>query len=228
MFNYDVSDSFFVYLNEVNPDLAIIQECRYNRLENLPAQYEIFLPNHFTEEKVDNRIHFTLILSKDENSHREDIEELNKFDYSFLKMVRENNSLLAIHLPYRGNGDEDAFDKLLLAIRDSKADIICGDFNASSKKPNENYKFICDLIDNDNYINLWEEGMKEGIAKVIDYHGKPQKAKSGIFYRTYAGNTHIDYALAKKDECILKSIAIDNRTLAFTDHCGIIVDVDIV
>ena len=42
----------------------------------------------FSKEKIDNRIHFTLILCKDKTSQREDITELNKFDYSYLKMIQ--------------------------------------------------------------------------------------------------------------------------------------------
>lgn len=120
MFNYDAVGSFFKYLREINPDIAIIQECRFNRLDGLPTDYNILLPNNFSKEKIDNRIHFTLILCKDKTSQREDIKELNKFDYSYLKMTNGKSTLLALHLPYRGDGVEKEFDKLLENIR------ICG------------------------------------------------------------------------------------------------------
>jgi len=226
MFNYDAVGSFFKYLREINPDIAIIQECRFNRLDGLPTDYNILLPNNFSKEKIDNRIHFTLILCKDKTSQREDIKELNKFDYSYLKMTNGKSTLLALHLPYRGDGVEKEFDKLLENIRICDANIICGDFNASRKKPNENYNFMCDLVCNDGYVNLWEFGAKNRLAQIVDYSGEKILAEQDKEYRTYSGNTHINYFLAKNDAFALNSIMIDNRTLAFTDHCGIFVDLN--
>ncbi|MGN0318624.1 MAG: hypothetical protein ACI4E1_11910 [Lachnospira sp.] len=45
MFIYDVTGSFFDYLNEINPDIAVLQECRINRLDKLSSNYKIL----FTE-----------------------------------------------------------------------------------------------------------------------------------------------------------------------------------
>ena len=47
MFKYDAVGSFFKYLQEIDPDIAIIQECRFNRLDGLPIDYNILLPNNF-------------------------------------------------------------------------------------------------------------------------------------------------------------------------------------
>lgn len=60
------------------------------------------------------------------------------------------------------------------------------------------------------------------------FFGKKIKADSKKNkIRTFVGNRHIDYILAKKNFLNLKEIRIDFRTLAFTDHCGIILDFDI-
>ena len=66
-------------------------------------------------------------------------------------------------------------------------------------------------------------GLKEGKAYYIDYKGEKKKAQQGNFYRTFVGNTHIDYVLAKADIHLI-DIVIDMRTLAFTDHCAMIVN----
>lgn len=60
-------------------------------------------------------------------------------------------------------------------------------------------------------------------AYYIDYKGEKKKAHQGDFYRTFVGNTHIDYVLAKSDIHLI-DIIIDMRTLAFTDHCAMIVN----
>lgn len=87
-------------------------------------------------------------------------------------MTNGKSTLLALHLPYRGDGVEKEFDKLLENIRICDANIICGDFNASRKKPNENYNFMCDLVCNDGYVNLWEFGAKNRLAQIVDYSGE--------------------------------------------------------
>ena len=86
--------------------------------------------------------------------------------------------------------------------------------------------FMCDLVCNDGYVNLWEFGAKNRLAQIVDYSGEKILAEQDKEYRTYSGNTHIDYFLAKNDAFALNSIMIDNRTLAFTDHCGIFVDLN--
>ncbi|MPN27187.1 hypothetical protein SDC9_174614 [bioreactor metagenome] len=73
------------------------------------------------------------------------------------------------------------------------------------------------------YSNLWEQGLNEDKAFYIDYKGTKQKAtKDTPVYRTFVANRHIDYILGKQIN--FNTITIDMRTLAFTDHCAIIVD----
>jgi len=75
------------------------------------------------------------------------------------------------------------------------------------------------------YSNLWEKGLKEEKAYYKDYKGAEHNInkKNAIKnIRTFVGNTHIDYILGKEIE--LTKITIDMRTLAFTDHCAIIID----
>ena len=73
------------------------------------------------------------------------------------------------------------------------------------------------------YFNLWEQGLEKDKAFYIDYKGIEQKANKDIpLYRTFAGNTQIDYILGKTINLV--KISLDMRTLAFTDHCAIIVD----
>jgi len=85
------------------------------------------------------------------------------------------------------------------------------------------------LINSRNYyIDLWQEGINQEKAYYINFLGKTIKADSKKNkIRTFVGNRHIDYILAKKNFLNLKEIAIDFRTLAFTDHCGIIMNFDI-
>uniref|UniRef100_UPI004057AF0E endonuclease/exonuclease/phosphatase family protein n=1 Tax=Acetatifactor sp. TaxID=1872090 RepID=UPI004057AF0E len=226
MFNFDTSDNFYDYLEEIDPDIAIIQECRYNRLRENYSKYKVLFPENFTEKNVDSRIHFTLMLCKNRSSKREDAKFKNRFDYKNLKMISDQCSIFAVHLPYREKNVEVEFDKMLTTILESNAMMICGDFNASAKKPNENYQFLLDLIKYHNYVNLWEEGIKSEKASVIDYRGNRKLAEDKV-YRTYSGNTHIDYMLGKKGQVELESIIIDFRTLAFTDHCSIIAEVEV-
>ena len=90
------------------------------------------------------------------------------------------------------------------------------------------FNFVIDNSFND-YINLWQEGINQGKAYYIDFSGRKIKADSKEHFkiRTFVGNRHIDYVLAKKESLNLKEIRTDFRTLAFTNHCGIILDFDI-
>ena len=105
------------------------------------------------------------------------------------------------------------------------ADIICGDFNTSSKNTeSSNYKLYQKLIDK-GYCNLWETALCNEKTFYYNYKGEKLQADKDGFFRTFSGNTHIDYVLGKSD-LEIKEIVIDYRTLAFTDHTGIIIDVE--
>lgn len=225
MSNYDIDDSFYVYLKEIDPDIAIIQECRYKRVNN---DYKIILPKRFSKGTVDNRVHLTLALSKYDDYIREDIDLLKSFDYKFLKIINKNSdiSLTAVHIPLMKDNKQGEYNDLLSAIARNESKIICGDFNASSKrKESENYRFLEKLITQEGYVDLWSKGIETNKAFYINYRGEIIEADKNKFYRTFVGNTHIDYTLGKDKLINLKKIIIDTRTLAFTDHCSIIVEI---
>lgn len=227
MFNcYQANESFNIYIEEINPDIAIIQECRYNRLIGLNEKYKILLPNGYTEKDIDNRIHFTVALHR-ENADRENNNLLKKYGYTFLKMKMDDiNSILAVHIPLKNDELKNEYNILLNAIKNSKAELICGDFNASMKRNSSNYKFLRALIEEQEYFDLWSEGLNDDKSYYINYKGEELKAKKNTLYRTYIGNTFIDYILGKKKRVHFDKISIDTRTLSFTDHCGIIADVE--
>ena len=226
MFNYTVDDSFKIYLNEINPDIVAIQECRYKRIGNIGNEYKILLPNQFSESEINNRIHLTLVLSKDKNDHRKDIKTSGKYDYTFLQVENTIPLLTAVHLPMKCQAFAKEYEDLLNAISTSDSLIVCGDFNASLKKKTENWNFLQKLISDHDYSNLWDEGLTNNKAFFINYAGNKLPADKDKYYRTYVGNTHIDYVLAKRNLISLETITIDSRTLAFTDHCGIITEFD--
>ena len=75
------------------------------------------------------------------------------------------------------------------------------------------------------YLNLWEQGLAIGNAYYLDYSGEKKKAVKDVpIYRTFVRNRHIDYVLRKREILSPYTITIDMRTLAFTDHCAVIVD----
>lgn len=227
MFNcYQADDNFRKYIEEIRPDIAIIQEGRYNRLKTFKDQYEILLPNNYTEEKVDNRIRFTLALHHG-NVDKENDNSLKKYDYTFLKMrLNDINSIVAVHIPSKDDKFENEYNILLNKIKDSKSELICGDFNASGKKDNPNYRFLRELIEKQEYLDLWSEGLNGNKSYYINYKGEEIKAEKNTLYRTYIGNTFIDYILGRKNCVHFDKILIDTRTLSFTDHCSIIADID--
>ena len=229
MFNfYQADDSFNIYIEEIKPDIAIIQECRYNRLVGVNENYKILLPNGYTKNDIDNRIHFTLALHHG-NVDRENNSLLKKYGYTFLKMkVDDINSVLAVHIPLKDDKFENEYNILLNAIKNSNSKLICGDFNASMKKNSPNYRFLRELIEEQEYFDLWSEGLNDNKSYYINYKGKEIKAEKNILYRTYIGNTFIDYILGKKRWIHFDKILIDTRTLSFTDHCGIIADIEFV
>lgn len=217
MFNYQFDNSFYDYIDKINPDLTIIQEARFNRL--CDKNYPIIYPKGYDQSTIDSRIHLTIALSKKDWIRDNDVD-FGRCNYSHIGLKNNNLTLLGVHTPnIEDNIKMDCFFKKY------NTDIVCGDFNASSKKKESlNYKLYQQLINN-GYCNLWEKGLSNNMAYYYNYEGIKLKADKSKFFRTYSGNTHIDYVLAK-NTIKINEVAIDYRTLAFTDHCSIIVDIE--
>ena len=140
----------------------------------------------------------------------------------------EKYKFAGVHLPLidKKRENESKREKILSKIKESDSKIICGDFNACLN--NENQEYLKELLNDNGYIDLWQEGINQGKAYYLDFSGRKIKADSKKYkIRTFVGNRHIDYILAKKKFLNLKEIIIDFRTLTFTDHCGIVLDFDI-
>ena len=240
MFNLDADDSFYSYLDMIAPDIAFIQECRYNRINQkwLKGKYTIQCPEGL-KEPINSRWHLTLALRKTEPLSEkcpepEECSNPQKYDYRnvFLKYC-EGTQFAGVHLPLPDFDDEQGkkeYSDLLSKLKSSNSAILCGDFNASSN--NENQKFIESLCKSEEYIDLWREGLNQNQNKAyyIDFSGEIKQAniEKHLAIRTFIRNRHLDYVLAKKNFPIkLEKITIDYRTLAFTDHCGIIVDFNV-
>ena len=226
MFNFVIDNSFDDYLDLISPDIAFIQECRYNRINE---QYDAKWAGHF-EEPIDSRFRLSAAISKENEITKSKIDttDLN-YDYTCIFVEYEKNKFAGVHIPLidKEREKKSEREKLLSKIKESDAQIICGDFNACPD--NENQEYLEELLSENDYIDLWQEGINQGKAYYIDFFGRKMKAdsKEHLKIRTFVGNRHIDYILAKKKFLNLKEIRIDYRTLAFTDHCGIILDFDI-
>lgn len=223
MFNLQIDNSLNCFLNEYEPDIAILQECRSNK----NIYYNPIMPNRF-EGKIDARYVITMVFCRNMIWKRIDLEDLGKYNRCCVAIKTKENesppiSVLGIHIPAETDENKKKVDvkDFISKIKESKFDIICGDFNASSKNTESvNYKMLIELTKQKKYSNLWEQGIEENKAYYINYKGTKQKANNNI--RTFVGNTHIDYILGK--EIYFTEIIIDMRTLAFTDHCAIIID----
>ena len=62
MFNYQIDNSFYDYLHDINPDLAIIQEVRFNRLNE--KKYSTILPKGYDNCNIKSKIHLTVAFYK--------------------------------------------------------------------------------------------------------------------------------------------------------------------
>ncbi|MBO4908145.1 MAG: endonuclease/exonuclease/phosphatase family protein [Lachnospiraceae bacterium] len=222
MFNYQNDGEFWNYLKEVNPDIAFIQEFRYKNIENCPSEYEYILPKKYVDvEPVDSRVRLTVALHKHVLSNR--TYKIVAGDYTFVKAAIKDatKTISGLHMPDLKETKEDEELKAEIV-----SDIICGDFNADIYKNYDeepaNRKYLKELIE-DGYRSLWNVAREAGKAFYIDYKGEKKPANKN--YRTFMGNTHIDYILAKEDSVSLNEIVIDLRTLTFTDHSAIIADV---
>ena len=222
MFNFVIDDSFNDYFDSISPDIAFIQECRYNRINE--QYYAKWAGNY--EEPIDSRFHLSVAISKDENILKSNNDL--KADYTCIFVKYKKYKFAGVHLPLNDKKEESESnrEKILSKIKESNSDIICGDFNACLN--NENQEYLEELLNNNCYIDLWQEGINQGKAYYMDFSGGKIKAdRTKYKIRTFVGNRHIDYILAKDKFLNLKEIRIDFRTLAFTDHCGIILDFDI-
>ena len=228
MFNLTVDDSFFSYLNLIFPDIAFIQECRYNRIVKNCEKYKIEWAGDY-KEPIDSRIHLTAAFSPNKKIEKIDVAPLSMYDYSCIFIKCNGYTFAGVHLPLfvENKENEHECDEIKSKIINSKSKIICGDFNAWAN--NSNQEFLNSLLNSNSYIDLWQVGLEQEKAFYIDFAGKIRKAdkKKHCKIRTFVGNTHIDYILANKAFLNLNEIIIDFRTLAFTDHCGIILNFDI-
>lgn len=226
MFNWDNCNSFQFYLAEINPDIAVIQECKYSKIEEMNSSYTPKLPNNYLREDIKNSFHLTLALSK-EGFEKKDIGKVKIRNYVFLEMQRNNFTLTGVHLPCIDKSKKENYYTLRDTISQNESTIICGDFNANFEKPNNNCRFMEILMKDNGYVSLWKKGIDEQKSYFIDYKGDKIQAQKGEFYKTYIHNRHIDYVLLKEDDAEFNEIQIDSRTLAFTDHCGIIFDISV-
>lgn len=165
---------------------------------------------------------------------RDDSTDFEKYNRCYIALKQEEEevhalSLLGVHIPIEKDENVD-FNNFLSFIDNSDFDIICGDFNASDKNPkSKNFELLEELKQGSNsYLDLWDYGVNNGLAYYVDYAGNQKKVEKDTFIRTYVGNTHIDYICGRSDKFPAKfkvnCIVIDMRTLAFTDHCAVILD----
>lgn len=96
-------------------------------------------------------------------------------------------------------------------------------------KNEKEYNSLLTESEKNSYIDLWKEGLNQQKAYYIDFAGRLKRAEKSKYaaIRTFVRNRHIDYMLAKENFLDKYTIIIDFRALAFTDHCGIILDFDI-
>ncbi len=230
MFNYENADNeVWSYMADVRPDIALLQEVRANRLKKCPEGYDVILPRGYSDiewDKIDSRKRITVALH---DGVLEPIDyAVQAYDYTFVlgTICQLGKTISAVHMPLMDDHIEESESS---AIRKAvMADIICGDFNADKKSVDvdtpstANCCFVKELLDS-GYESLWEKGRFRSVAYYINYRG--EKLPACKDYRTFMSNTHIDYILAKKDSVKLNEIAIDLRTLAFSDHASVMADV---
>lgn len=232
MFNMQIDDSFNHFLNKYAPDVAIIQECRFTKISKID-NYSIINPNQYELEKIiDGRYYITVAFCKGKTWKRIKEDNSTKYGYRYVKIQamsqseKNNWSILGVHIPAEKTENKEELTEFISVIKNSNCDIICGDFNASlTNTESENWKMLEEMTrqSQSKYSDLWEQGLEKDKAFYIDYEGTEQRAtKDTPVYRTFVANRHIDYILGKGIK--LDKITIDMRTLAFTDHCAIIVD----
>jgi len=139
MFNLQLDDSLNEFLKEYEPDVAIIQECRPNKI--IDVYKNPIMPNKFGKEKeIDARYVITVAFCKDNIWNRIDSEKLGKYNRCYVAIETTQNvnkafSVLGIHIPAETNKNKEDLENFISEIKKSEFDIICGDFNASFRKP---------------------------------------------------------------------------------------------
>lgn len=224
MFNYDIDNSLFQYINKIEPTITIIQEAKYKKIIDykkfIKKENILFLPYKYDTGQIKSSIHLTVAFGPKDIFSKDPTFNFGDYNYSHIKLLNEKEkfSILGVHTP-RIN-DDSMYKEYIDAYN---ADIICGDFNASKRKPESlNYKLYESLCH--KYVDLWEKSLIGNKAYYYNFKGQELCAEQNTFYRTYIAQTHIDYILGSPQLNIDKMI-IDYRTLAFTDHCAVIIDI---
>lgn len=113
------------------------------------------MPNRF-EGKIDARYVFTMAFCKNMILERIDLEDLGKYNRCCVAIKTKENedptfSVLGVHIPAETDDNKKNVEDFILEIKESEYDIICGDFNASSRKTKSiNYKMLKELTTQKN------------------------------------------------------------------------------
>ncbi len=87
MFNFVIDDSFNDYFDSISTDIAFIQECRYNRINE--QYYAKWAGNY--EEPIDRRFHLSVAISKDENISKSNKDLKADYTCIFVKYALKRN-----------------------------------------------------------------------------------------------------------------------------------------
>lgn len=101
MFNLQIDDSFYSFLEKYNPDVAIIQEFRYTKITDIKNYFPI-KPNQYEEaDEIDGRHRITMALCKENSWTPVKNQELKNYGYRYVNIIDKNNdwSVLGVHIP---------------------------------------------------------------------------------------------------------------------------------
>ena len=82
-----IDDSFNDYFDSISTDIAFIQECRYNRINE--QYYAKWAGNY--EEPIDRRFHLSVAISKDENISKSNNDLKADYTCIFVKYALKRN-----------------------------------------------------------------------------------------------------------------------------------------
>ena len=217
----DVSkESVFDYLNSINADIKVLQECPFDIEHNISILYK--------GDKSKKR-NYTGLIS--ELYHINDEKSLSsKIISIYHKNELPEINILCVHLT-----ESDLPDLKSLQNIDIHKDhhIICGDLNVGkigSELPHNSLgaPFYLRIINDKEYCDLWEYCLENDKAFFIDFLGKKKKADKSVFYRTFSQQKENDFILCKKAIAEKTTeMLIDYRTLSFTDHCAVIAEFEV-
>lgn len=145
MFNLLIDDSLNDFLNEYNPEVIVVQECRFTKIESL-KNCKHHLPNNYCiNEIIDGRYLLTVIFCKNDIWKRVDRSSIGVENRGYVEIIEKNNknkpwSVLGLHVP--AGIEVEVLKKLKEAINNANCGIVCGDFNGSNKKITENFELI--------------------------------------------------------------------------------------